>query len=122
MVHTVGGLSWALRPTSTTNVLDTSPAEFLLGQVAFEASLPVTIKAWLRRSNTGLFIGITIKGGYVAGVPNDVAAQISAAADTWEEVTLSFTPTEAGAIEVFGYGWGGTTFVGYFDDLTLTQV
>jgi hypothetical protein len=51
-----------------------------------------------------------------------LTAEITAAADTWQEVTLTFTPTEAGVIEVFGYGYGGTTHVGYFDDLTITQV
>jgi hypothetical protein len=121
-VHTVGGLSWALRPTSATHVLDTSPAEFSLGHVAFENGNPVVIKVWLRRSNTALTLGIAIQGGYVAGVPDDLTAQITAAPDTWQEVTLSFTPTEAGVIEVFGYGYGGTTYVGHFDDLSITQV
>jgi hypothetical protein len=121
-VHTVGGLSWALRPTNAVYVLDKSPAEFSLAHVAFENGNPVVISAWTRRSNTALTLGIYIQGGYVEGVPNDVAAQITAAADEWQEVTLSFTPTEAGVIEVFGYGYGGTTHVGHFDDLTITQV
>jgi hypothetical protein len=103
-------------------VLDTSPAEFSLGHVAFENGNPVVIKVWLRRSNTALTLGIAIQGGYVAGVPDDLTAQITAAPDTWQEVTLSFTPTEAGVIEVFGYGYGGTTYVGHFDDLSITQV
>jgi hypothetical protein len=121
-VHTVDGLSWALRPTNATNILNASPAEFPLGQVAFENGNPVVIKAWLRRSNTLLTLGIKVNGGYVAGLANDLTAEITAAADTWQEVTLTFTPTEAGVIEVFGYGYGGTTHVGYFDDLTITQV
>jgi hypothetical protein len=54
-------------------------------------------------------------------VPDDVIASMTAAADTWEEVALSFTPTEAGVVEIEVWAYGGTTYSGFVDDLTLEQ-
>ena len=46
---------------------------------------------------------------------------MTAAADTWERVSLSFTPTETGVVEIFAYAYGGTTYTGYVDDLSISQ-
>jgi hypothetical protein len=115
------GFAWSL---SSTNDLrkESYPLGFAIGQVAVSANSLVTVRAWMRRTNTGLTFRLRVKGGQIAGVTNDVISYITAAADTWEQVSVSFTPTEAGVVEILAECWGGTTFTGYIDDLNITQV
>jgi hypothetical protein len=47
---------------------------------------------------------------------------MTASADTWQQVSLSFTPTETGVVEILAECWGGSTYTGYVDDLSITQV
>jgi hypothetical protein len=67
-------------------------------------------------------MGLRLKGNQIAGVPNDITSYMSAAADTWEQVTINFTPTEAGVVEILAECFGGSTFTGYVDDISVTQI
>lgn len=114
------GLAWALAPTSTFR--DSNyPLDLKLGRVAVSANSLVTIKAWVRRTNTGLTMGLRMKGGQIAGVPSDITSYMTAAADTWEQITLTFTPTETGVVEIISECYGGSSYTGYIDDLSITQ-
>ena len=75
----------------------------------------------MRRDNTGLSMRLMCKGGQLAGIANDVSSAMTAAADTWEEVTITFTPTVAGVVEILAEAWGGTTYSGWVDDMTISQ-
>ena len=119
--HTASDISWKFAPTGTTRVSSFEPMSLPVARVACAASAQVTIKLWFRRSNTGLSMRLRVPGGQVPGVANDVTTNMSAAADTWEELTVQFTPTEAGVVEVLAEVWGGTTYSGWVDDLTVTQ-
>lgn len=119
--HTASGLAWRLNPTSTTIRVAQSPVTLPVAHIACEANKLVTVKAWLRRSHTDLTVGIKCARDQLAGIATDQSATISAAADTWEEVTITFTPTEAGVVEIEAFAYGGTTNYGYIDDMTLTQ-
>jgi len=59
-------------------------------------------------------------GGQIAGVASDVVSAMTAAADTWEELTISFTPTAAGVVEIEAQAYGGTTESVYVDDMSFT--
>ncbi len=120
VVHTGGGKSWKMRPTIT-NRNSTFPLFLDLIKFAVSASSLVTVKAWMRRSNTGLTMSLVCRGGQIAGVPNNVVSSMTAIADTWEEVTITFTPSEAGVVTIEAWAYGGTTYSGYVDDLTRTQ-
>jgi hypothetical protein len=117
---TASGISWKIQPTST-NRSASWPVTLSLAKVACAANSLVTIKAWMRRSNTGLTMRLVCKGGQIAGVTSDVVDSMTAAADTWEELTITFTPTEVGVVEITAEAWGGTTFSGWVDDLTISQ-
>jgi hypothetical protein len=119
--HTSSGLAWKLNVLSTTGCTAKRPAWYRLAQFAFAASAEVTITCWMRRTNTGLTAGIAIRGMIIPGVPSDVNVPMTANADTWEQVTLTFTPTIAGVVEVFAYAYGGTTYSAYFDDVNASQ-
>lgn len=118
--YTDNGFAWSMSPTNDYR-RDNYPLGFPVGQVAVSANSLVTIKAWMRRNNLGLTMRLRVKGGQIAGVSNDVIGYITSAADTWEQVIISFTPTESGVVEILAECWGGTTYTGYIDDLTITQ-
>ena len=119
--HTSSGIAWVLSPTNTTYRTSEYPVTLNVATVAVAANAVVTVKAWLRRSNTGLTLGLRILADQIAGVSSDVLSPMTAIADTWEEVTLTFTPTANGVVKIQVYCYGGSTYNGYVDDLTITQ-
>jgi hypothetical protein len=117
--HTASGISWKIQPTSTERT-SAWPVVLSLAKVACAANALVTIKAWMRRDNSGLTMRLVCKGGQIAGVTNDVTASVTTT-NAWEELTITFTPTEIGVVEITAEAWGGTTFSGWVDDLTISQ-
>jgi hypothetical protein len=113
--------SWRMRPTSTTASAN-SPLLLKLGTVVCAASSAVTVTARMQRSNTGLTMRLICPGGQITGVSTSVSSDMTAAANTWETVTITFTPTKAGAVDIYAHAFGGTTFSGYVCNLTATQV
>ena len=116
---TASGISWKIQPTST-NRNSFWPVVLSLAKVAVSANNLVTIKAWMRRDNAGLTMRLVCKGGQIAGVTNDVVSSLSTT-NLWEELTITFTPTEVGVVEITAEAWGGTTLSGWVDDLTISQ-
>lgn len=118
--YTNSGFAWSMSPVSDFR-RDNYPLGFPIAKVAVSANNLVTIRAWMRRTSIGLTMRLRVKGGQIAGVSNDVTSSMTASADTWEQISLSFTPTEAGVIEILAECWGGTTNTGYVDELTIIQ-
>jgi hypothetical protein len=113
--------SWRMRPTSgTTSAL--IPVFLKLGTVVCAASSAVTVTARMQRDNTQLTMRLICPGGQITGVSNNVSSDMTAAANTWETVTITFTPTKAGAVDIYAHAFGGSTFSGYVCNLTATQV
>ena len=119
--HTASGISWKIQPTSSTLRNSYRPLILSLAKVACAANSLVTIKAWMRRDNTGLTMRLVCKGGQIDGVSSNVVSAMTAAANTWEELTITFTPTEIGVVEITAEAWGGTTYSGWVDDMTISQ-
>ena len=115
------GFAWSMAPTSDYR-RDNYPLGFPIAKAAVNANNLVIVRAWMRRNSLGLTTRLRVKGGQIAGVPNDITSYMSAAADSWEQVSLSFTPTEVGVVEILAECWGGTTFTAYVDDISITQV
>jgi hypothetical protein len=115
------GFAWSMSPTNTRRD-STHPLDFAIAKIAVNANSLVTVRAWVRRSDNRLTMGLRLKGGQIAGVPNNITSYMSGAADTWEQVTLNFTPTEAGVVEILAECFGGSTFTGYVDDISVTQI
>jgi hypothetical protein len=118
--HTASGVSWKIQPTSTTARNTFRPVTLSLAKVACSANSLVTIKAWMYRDNSGLTMRLVCKGGQIAGVASDVTASVTTT-NAWEEETITFTPTETGVVEITAEAWGGTTFSGWVDDMTISQ-
>jgi len=118
--HTASGIAWRMDVTST-NRSSIYPLKFTIARIACNANSQVTVSAWFRRSNTGLTMKLVCPGKQIAGVGSDVVASMTAAADTWEQLTIQFTPTEKGVVEIEAWAYGGTTYSGYVDDVSVSQ-
>ena len=118
---TASGISWKIQPTNVTSWNSSRPIQFSLAKVACAANSAVTIKAWMRRNNSGLTMRLVCKGGQIAGVASDVVSALTTTND-WEEETITFTHTETGVVEITAEAWGGTTYSGWVDDMTISQV
>lgn len=119
--HTASGISWAISPTSTTYVSSDFPMTLPVARVACNANAQVTANVYVYRSNTGLTTKLVCRGGQIAGVTNDVSTSASGSASAWEQLTINFTPTEAGVVDIEVQAYGGTTYTVYVDDLSITQ-
>jgi hypothetical protein len=108
---------------TSTNAIDGGPMRLPLGQ--FEITLGVTtaIAIRMRRDNTGLSMGLSyLPTEGLPGITTEQRALMTAAANTWETVTLSLSPTGSGTqiISLDVVAWGGTTFNGYLEAITVT--
>lgn len=112
--------SWKMSPTSA-SVSATIPLRLKLGTVVCGANTLVTVTARMRRSNTGLTMRLVCPAGQISGVTSDVTSDMTASANTWETVTITFTPTKAGGVDIYAYAFGGTTYSGYVCNLTASQ-
>lgn len=76
------------------------PLRLPVAQFAVNASSLVTVTAWMKKSNATAVDGrLVIKAGQVAGLSTDQIATLANNTD-WQQLTLTFTPTEAGVFEV----------------------
>lgn len=121
--HTASGYSWKLTPSSATQKLRLpGPTEYDGFRAAVNASALVTVKAWVRKDSSynGNAPRLVLIGGIVGGIAADVVATLSVGADTWEELTVTGTPNETGAVEWYidADSTAGNCFV---DDLTVSQ-
>lgn len=117
--HTASGISWKLQPLATTRTQN-APVSLPIATIACAANSLVTVKAWMYRGNSGLTMSLVCRGGQIAGVPANVSSSV-AAVNNWEEKTITFTPTALGVVEITAEAWGGNTFSGWVDDMTISQ-
>lgn len=115
------GSMWTVT-TSSANRSSGYPFDLSLAKIAVTANNLVTVKCWVLKGHATNVVGKLIcRGGQLAGVSSDVVT--TKANDTsWEELTITFTPTEAGVIEIVGsteYSAGNSTVT--FEDMTITQ-
>lgn len=99
------------------------PVYFRLAEIAVSASSLVTVNVWVKKdhaTNIGAAIYVEDAIFNISGV---VASTATKANDTdWEELTLTFTPTEAGIVPIYASAFyvAGTSDA-YFGPITVTQ-
>lgn len=117
--HTASGLAWKITPNEYPS--SWYPLSNKIATILCTANKEVTVKLWARRSNTGMTLTMRVPKYQIAGVDADVTDSVTAAVDTWEELSLSFTPTEDGNVDIFIEAYG-EDYIGYIDDMTVTTV
>jgi hypothetical protein len=114
--------SWRVQVTSSNAVLR-GPLRLPLGQFEITCGLTTMIAMRMRRDNTGLSLGLSyMPTEGLPGITTEQRALMTAAANTWETVTLSLSPTGSGTqiAKLDLIAWGGTTLNGYVEAITVT--
>jgi hypothetical protein len=117
--HTASDFSWKLTSTNNAGKSNWPNAFLSVAKVACVANEQRTVKLWMRRNNVDLVTRLRVKGGLVAGIDYDITSAMTAAINTWEQVTIQFTPTQKCVVEVFAevYARAADAWV---DDLEVT--
>jgi hypothetical protein len=114
--------SWRVQVTSS-NAVARGPLRLPLGQFEITRGVTTSIAIRMRRDNTGLSMGLSyLPTEGLPGITTEQRALMTAAANTWETVTLTLSPTGSGTqiVSLDVIAWGGTTFNGYFEAITVT--
>jgi hypothetical protein len=127
-VHTAGGVAWEFfaHTNTTGNAIETANyykvQNAKIGEIPVKANKLTTVKIWTRRKFTTTKAAFFIQP-IVSGIEDYVIAESSAAANTWEELTITFTPTVSSVMDLYvGAQYDGTNAsqAFYFDDLSVT--
>ncbi len=122
--HTASGIAWKMDPNNASNKMRLpGPTELDTFKSAVPASL-VTLNGWVRKNAAynGNAPRLVVVGGILGGVGSwgtDVTDSLTVAADTWEELSVTFTPTEAGVVEYY-FDCDGTAGDAFVDDVTVS--
>ena len=119
---TASGVSWKASITNSSKYTAGSPLAFDIAKVVCAASALVTVKIWVYRSSTNIFGGLFLPSNYTLGLTSSSSIYGTGSATTWEEKTLTFTPSAAGTatIQAAFYAVDSSSSV-YIDDISITQ-
>ena len=119
--RTASGYSWKATMTSS-NATYNSGYTWDVAKVAVQANSEVTASIYVNRTGTGIHGGLKIDSDQLAGFAS-TESYCMGSAGSWEQVTVSGTPTEDGIITIKAdaYYDGNTGHVVYFDDFSVTQ-
>lgn len=121
-VHLSEPCAWKTAITGSTRI-STYPVKLKIAEVAFTASSLVTVKAWVKKDHaTNVGCKLATYTNTSVGINSDVA--VTKANDTdWEELTITFTPTQSGVTEIYLESWysagNSNTYVG---SITVSQI
>lgn len=99
------GKEWLFTTLTNTNRQIFYPLSLVIGRILVNANALVTVSAWFKKGHaTDIGAKLVCKGGQLAGVATDVTAT---KADNLSEelLTITFTPTEAGVIEIEAWAY-----------------
>lgn len=122
VVHASEPVAWKIS-LANSNASQYNPITIRLGPFAVAASALVTITAWIKKDHATDVAAKLYVEDELYNIDGVVADSATKADDTsWEELTITFTPTEAGAIPVFVDAWyvAGASNV-YIGSITVTQ-
>jgi len=115
------GKMWRLVLTSS-NRNATYPLDLPVAQFPYASSGLVTVTAWMKKSHATNCNGrLRVKGGQITGYSSDLTATLADNTD-WQELTITFTPTDAGVFEVEALAEYVTANANvYIDNITVSQ-
>lgn len=99
------------------------PIRMKLAEIAVSASSLVTFTCWVKKDHATNVAGKIYVLGSEYSIAGVVAASATKANDTnWEQLTLTFTPSEAGVVDIWCDSWyvAGNSNV-YYGSITVTQ-
>lgn len=121
--HTASGSS--LEYLLDSNINNSSYLKPLtIGKIAVNANSQVTVSIWVLTDTTNEHAFLIVKSEPYMGITSDQTVEYDgqSGANTWAQITKTFTPTEAGFLEVQVAATGSSGDSVYFDDFEVTQV
>lgn len=99
-----------------------STDRYLICKVLCKANVQRTVKIWAYRTSSTPSGRLLVRGGLYDGIPNDVTATTSGSLSTWEQLIITFTPTEDCVVDVFVAHQcdSASSHDVWFDDLEVT--
>lgn len=125
--HTASGNSWKMTPNAlptapnVRKLVFPGPTEFDAFKVGCKANQAVTIKVYVYKdaSYNGNQPRLVVVGGLISGISTDqIATATSASNQAWEQLSVTVTPTEDGAVE-FYVDCDGSAGNAYVDDVSF---
>ncbi len=125
VVRTSNSYAWQFSPLTTSiaglgGIYD--PLKLNIARVAVNPGSLVTTSIWARRDASGLNLDFYTQGGWLSGVPSDITVKATGEINNWEQLSMSFTPTDSGVVSFEVHAYSGSTFNGYIDDFFISQV
>ena len=117
------GKEWKLSPTNAIRNAK-YPLNLTVAKVAVAGSGQVTVKLYFKKSGTGVAGALRVRYGQVAWSDAAEDKIVNCPDNTSRnQVTLTFTPTEAGVVEIEALAWyvSSTTQSVIVDDIEITQ-
>jgi len=119
------GIMWKLAVTSSTRD-SFYPLKLSIAKIACVSSKLVTVKVYMKITSTTDILGALVcPGRQLTGITVADVKQNASTADTdWHELTITFTPTQAGVIEIEAWAWWVASTADesvYVEDMTITQ-
>jgi hypothetical protein len=121
-IYSGSTVSWKITITTSNGLFGTvSPFYFPLGVAYCKANVNTTITVQVRRHVTDLTIGIGVLANEAAGVSASTDFAVGSI-DTWEAVTLTFTPSADTAVQVYAIAYSdvAATYNGWWDALAAS--
>ena len=116
------GKEWKFSVTSS-NRGAAYPLDQEVARVLVAANKQVSVKLYFKKSHaSNIKAGLFMRGKQIAGVDNDILQECPADTNR-NQVTLTFTPTEAGVVSIEAHAWyvSSTTDYVIVDDIDITQ-
>lgn len=120
VTHGDSVISWRISPTSLLRDIYW-PVELSIAKIAVNEDSPVTVTAWFRRDDTNATANLICKSGQLAGITVDATDTMTAGAGNWEQLSITFTPTAKGVVEILAQAYGGTIYNVWVDDMGVSQ-
>jgi hypothetical protein len=115
--HGTTGTSWKIEQLSS-NISQYNKIQFSIAKIAVLANKLTTISLWFKNSASTI-TGQLVCPGYQLTGTNVVANTVTST--TWQQLTITFTPTEKKVIEIFVYAYGSISDYLYVSDMNITQ-
>jgi hypothetical protein len=122
--HTASGVSWKMTLPTTAGVISPTanfPLSLPVATIACNSSTLVTVTIWIYRTSTSATVKLFCAGGQILGVASDISVSAAGSANTWEQLTLTFTPTQQGVVQLQVQTYGTTSASVYVDDFSVSQ-
>jgi hypothetical protein len=116
--HTLSGFAWKISPLSPRT--RTYPILFPLCSLAVLPGTQVTVTGWFKRTTSQIRAKLIAPDNQLTGVVGAISPEVSAIG-SYQQLTIHFTPTEQGVIDIYAQVYDDPGASVYVDDMSAVQ-